>query len=255
MTKSLLIARKDLAILFRSPLAYVVMACFLVVTGSFFVVSVRYFEALSMEAMRMPEVGNFTLMELVIGPHLQSAAVILLFFIPLVTMRSFSEEKRMGSFELLMSYPVREWEVAAGKLLALAGFLGVAILVSMLAPAQLFFVADPELAPLLVGHVGLFLMAMSFAALGLFLSSLTESQIVAAVLTFAALLLIWALAWLEDIVPTQTQTLLAELSLIGQLDPFTRGVLEVKSLVYFLTFIGGCFWLTTLSLENQRWRT
>ncbi|TVM17705.1 ABC transporter permease [Oceanidesulfovibrio indonesiensis] len=255
MSKSLLLARKDLAILFRSPLAYLIMAFFLLVSGYFFMIGVGFYEMLSMEAMRSPEVADFTLMELVIGPQLQNTGVILLFFLPLLTMRGFSEEKRMGTFEMVMSYPVREWEVAAGKLVALLVFLLALIGVSFLSGAGLLFLfSEPELAPTFVGYLGLLLLALSFAALGLFLSSLTENQVVAAISTFVALLLLWVVSWLEDVVPAGAKPFVAELSMLAHFEPFTNGVLDASDLVYFATFIAGFFWLTVLSLENQRWR-
>ncbi|QJT10388.1 ABC transporter permease [Oceanidesulfovibrio marinus] len=255
MKKTLLLAYKDLAIYFRSPLAYVLMAFFLLASGYFFVVGVGFYEMLSMEAMRSPEVADFTLMELVVGPQLQNAGIILLFFLPLLTMRGFSEEKRMGTFEMLMSYPVREWEVAAGKLVALLGFLAAAIGVSALCSAGLLFMfSRPEIAPMLVGYLGLLLLALAFCSLGLFLSSLTENQVVAAVATFVALLLLWVLSWLKDAAPAGAKPVLANLSMLTHFEPFTKGVLGGSDVIFFVTFIAGFFWLTVLSLENQRWR-
>ncbi|MFW5735718.1 MAG: ABC transporter permease, partial [Oceanidesulfovibrio sp.] len=169
--------------------------------------------------------------------------------------RGFSEEKRMGTFEMLMSYPVREWEVAAGKLIALAVFLLAMVAVSFAGGSGLLFLfSEPELAPTFVGYLGLLLIAVSFASLGLFLSSLTESQVVAAVSTFVALLLLWVVSWLEDAAPAGAKPFLSELSMLTHFESFTNGVLDVGDLVYFATFIAGFFWLTVLSLENQRWR-
>lgn len=254
MRASLLTARKDLIILFRSPLAYILMACYLFIAGYFFASGVGYLQLVSIQLMQMPQAGGFTSQELVIGPYLQNAGVILLFFLPLLTMRGFSEEKRQGTFELLMSYPLSEATLVGGKLLALALFLAVMLLFSGLGPALLPFYMTIETAPLFGGYLGLFLMSLSFASLGLFLSTLTENQVVAAALSFVSLIFLWLLAWVKDIVPAAVQPVVEGLSLLSHFEPFTKGVLAVADLVYYLAFTGAFFWLAVLSLENQRWR-
>ncbi len=254
MRTSLLAARKDLIILFRSPLAYILMACYLFIAGYFFASGVGYLQLVSIQLMQMPQAGGFSAQDLVIAPYLQNAGVILLFFLPMLTMRGFSEEKRMGAFELLMSYPLSEAALVGGKLLSLAVFLGIMLLFSGLGPALLYFVLTPETAPLLAGYLGLLLMAVSFASLGLFLSTLTENQVVSAVLSFAALLLLWLLSWVKDIVPAGVQPVVEGLSLLSHFEPFTKGVLAASDVTYYLAFTAAFFWLSVLSLENQRWR-
>ncbi len=254
MKGCLLLARKDLTVLFRSPLAWILLTCFLVICGYFFVSAVRYFELVSMQLMRNSQAMDITAMELVVGPFLQNSGVILLFFLPLLTMRGFSEEKKMGTFEVLMSYPLREAHLVGGKLLALAGFLFVALAFNALSPALLFLFTTPELPAVLVGYLGLYLMAVGFAALGLFLSTLTENQIVSASLTFAALLLLWLLSWLKSMVPPSVEPVVLGVSLLSHFESFTKGVFDVADAIYYLTFTAGFFWLSVLSLENQRWR-
>ncbi len=255
MSETLLLMRKDLFILFRSPLAYIVMACFLAITGYFFVSGVQYFELISIQVMQTPHIQDFTPTDMVVAPFIQNTGVILLFFIPLLTMRGFSEEKRMGTFEMLLSYPLREYHIAGGKLLALAVFLLVMLAANAISPGLLYSVSEIEPAPVLCGYLGLLLLGVSFAALGLFLSSLTESQIVSAVLTFAALLLLWLLLWIKELQQgSPAVELLVQLSPMMHFEPFTKGVLDMVHFIYYLTFIAGFFWLTVLSLENQRWR-
>ena len=178
---------------------------------------------------------------MIIGPFIQNSGVILLFFLPLLTMRGFSEEKRMGTFEMLLSYPLREHQIVGGKLLALGVFLFVMLLFSALSPGLLFLFSEPELMPMLMGYCGLFLLGVSFMSLGLFLSSLTENQIVAAVLTFASLLLLWLLSWAKDVGQGLFVEILAQISPLSHFQPFTNGVLEVSHLVYYVTFTAGLF--------------
>lgn len=255
MNKALLLAQKDVMILFRSPLAYCVMGCLFVVCGFMFTSSVQYFELLSLQLLQNPgQIEGFTPLEFLIAPYLQQISVMLLFFLPLITMRTFSEEKRMGAFEMLMSYPVKEYEIVAGKLGAVAVFLLATLLGLSIAPAMLMTMVEVELLPVLSGWLGMFLMTLAFMALGCFISSLTESQIVAAVFTFAALLILWVLAWLSELGTEGPVAWIASLSLLTHFEPFTKGVIEFKGVIYYLAFTAGFFWLTVLSLENQRWR-
>ncbi|MGE4298713.1 MAG: ABC transporter permease [Desulfovibrionaceae bacterium] len=252
MNASLLIARKDLCLFFRAPLGYLVLACFLLVSGYFFVASVSYYELVSIQLMQNPQLADFTPTEMVLAPYLQNAGVILLFFLPLLTMRGFAEEKRSGAFELLVSYPVSEAQLVGGKLLALGVFLLAMLAASAVGPLLLFLVSTPEPLPALVGYGGLFLMVTAFASLGLFLSTLTENQIVSAALSFAALLVLWLLSWIKDAVPAAVAPVVDGLSPLAHYASFTRGVLDLADVVYFATFILAFFWLAVLSLENQR---
>ncbi len=249
-----LIALKDVMVLFRSPLAYIILTCFLLVSGYFFSSMIRFYELFSMQMMQNPGMADMSPMDMVVGPYLQNISVVLLFFLPLLTMRGFSEEKRMGTFEMLVSYPVTETQIVGGKLLALAVFLLAAMALGAVSPLLLFLYTEPAALPMLAGYLGLFLLGLSFVAIGLFLSSLTESQVTAAVLSFVALLLLWLFSWLEQLVPQNYQAVVAGLSILSHFENFTKGVLELQDLVYYITFILGFSWLSVLSLENQRWR-
>jgi ABC-2 type transport system permease protein len=254
MNGSILLAHKDLVVFFRSPLAYIVLFCFLLISGYFFTMSVGYYAAVSIQVSQNPGITDFNPNDVLIGPLLQNSGVILLFFLPLLTMRSFSEEKKSGAFELLMSYPLREWDLVAGKLLALAAFLAVAVGLHAVSPLMLMSMVEVEPLPVLTGYLGFFLLALSFASLGVFFSTLTENQIVAAVFSFASLLLLWLFSWIKDLAPQSYGAVFAALSPMSHLDGFAKGVLNVADLTYYLTFLAGFFWLSVLSLENQRWR-
>ena len=255
MNKSLLIARKDLAVMFSSPLAFVVLGCFLIVTGYFFALHVAAFWNFSLQVMQYGDLGSgIGTTAYIIQPFLETTGLVLLFFMPFLTMRGFSEEKRMGTLEMLLSYPLTEVQLVSGKLFGLAGFLLIALLLHAVSPLLLFFVAAPEPLPVLTSYLGLFLLGLSFASLGLFLSSLTERQIISAALSFAALLLLWLLLIPKMFLPPFWGDLLADLSLLSHFEAFTKGEIVFADVIYYLTFILGFGWLTVLSLENQRWR-
>ncbi len=249
------VAQKDRMIFFRSPLAYIILAVFLFICAYFFVYMVENFQMISVQAMRSKGANGLNVQEWVIKPYLQNAGVVLLFFIPLITMRTFSEEKRMGSFELILSYPLREYQLACGKFLFVAEFLLTALLLSAIGPILLFVFADPEFWPTVVGYAGLIFMALSFASMGIFFSSVTQNQIVSASLTFFALLVLWLLSWVRDLVPDSWSFLVDSVAILDHFDSFTKGVLSVPDITYYLSFILAFLGLTVLSMENQRWRT
>lgn len=254
MNQSLLLARKDLAILFRSPLAYLIMACFLAVTGYFFVSMIGYYELVGLQLMRNPGMSDFTPTQMIFPTYLSNASVVLLFVLPLLTMRGFSEEKRMGTFEVLISYPLTETQLVVGKLFALAVFLLALLVGSGLSLVLLNFFASLEPLPILSGYLGAFLMGLSFLSLGLFLSSLTENQMLSALFAFAALLILWMLSYATEMGAAPWLKHVAELSPVTHLKGFTEGVIEASDLVYYLGFTLAFGFLNVLSLENQRWR-
>lgn len=255
MSQSMLIARKDLSILFRSPLAYLIMACYLAISGYIFTNLVTAFQTASFQLMQNPQANAIhTPTIFIIPPFLQNSAMVLIFLLPLLTMRGFSEEKRMGTFEVLVSYPVTELQIVMGKLIGLSLFIFVLLAVSFINPGLLFLYTKPELLPMLSGYLGLFLMSVSFLSIGLFLSSLTESQILSALFAFAAIMMLYLLSWLGDMKAEEWARILSGLSPLRHFQNFTQGVLDVVDLAYYVTFTLGFGFLTMLSLENQRWR-
>ncbi|WP_029894472.1 ABC transporter permease [Desulfohalovibrio reitneri] len=254
MRQILLVARKDLAVFFRSPLAYAVLTCFLLIAGYIFASTINLYQLVSVQLMQSPRAADVTMQDLVVAPYLQNAAVVFLFLLPLLTMRGYAEEKRNGTFELLLSYPLGEGRIAMGKLLALCVFLWTAIALSAFGPLLLMVYATPEPLPMLVGYLGLALLATAFASLGLFISSLTSGQVVAGVTTFMILLVLWLLSWVRELVPQSVRPVVEAISPMDHFSPFSQGVLTLHDALYFLLLAAAFFWLTVLSLENQRWR-
>jgi ABC-2 type transport system permease protein len=249
------IFRKELRLYFSSPVAYVVTAFFLLISGWFFTNIFQFFHLQSMQSAMNPMMGqSLNPSEAVMRPLLTNMSVVLLFFIPMLTMRLFAEEKKQGTMELLLTYPVRDGEILAGKYLA-AGVLYVLLLVlTLLYPAMLASFTRLEWASVLTGYLGLILVGASFLAIGVFISSLTENQIAAGFSTFAVLLVLWVIGWGAEFASGGWRTLIQYLSIIEHMDGFAKGVVDTKDLVYYLSAIALALFLTLRSLDSKRWR-
>ena len=239
---------------FTSPIAYVVCAVFTGLSGYFFSSSFNHFSLISFQAGRNPYLIDLNVNQMVLAPTFGNMSIIMLLILPLLTMRLLAEEKRSGTFELVMSYPIREGEIILGKYLA-----AMLVFLVMLGPTVLFPVLAVNLAqtdpgPVLTAYLGLILLGGAFIALGLFLSSLTENQIVAAVLTFGALLALWMTGWVSRISGSGLSGFLAQLSVIEHFDSFAKGVLDTHDVTYYLVFIIFFLFLTSRSVESSRWR-
>jgi ABC-2 type transport system permease protein len=180
--------------------------------------------------------------------------VIFLFVLPLVTMRTYSEEKRSGTMELLLTAPVTDLEIILGKFLGAMGLFAAMLAVSLVHIGVLFWKGNPEPLPVLTTYLGLLLMGGCFISLGLFISSLTRNQIVAGMATFAAFLMLWVINWIASFVGPTAQAILNYLSITDHLDDFTRGVIDTRHLVYYISFIMFSLFLTARSVDTERWR-
>src|SRR5580658_10316457 len=184
MKNALTIAGKELAGYFVQPVAYVVMSVFLLLGGFFFFNMLRYFEVMLQmyTAMQNPEVlERLNLNRAVIEPLLHNLAIVLVILVPAITMRSFAEEKRTGTYELLLTAPIRTGEIVAGKFIAAAAFMLIMIGLAGMFPLILIAFGNPEIGVMFAGYLGLAFLAISFVSIGLFTSSLTENQIIAAI--------------------------------------------------------------------------
>jgi len=250
------IFKKEMRLYFTSPVAYVVLAVFLVIAGYFFYSIFNFFAMASMQAAMNPQMArDLTVTESVLRPLFSNISVILLLLIPLLTMRLFAEERRAGTIELLLTYPVRDGAVLIGKYLAALALYAIMLAFTLLYPALLaYFGARPEWGPLLTGYLGLLLMGATFLAVGLFASSLTENQIVASLITFGVLLIFWVLGWSADAVGGSWGKVLSDLSLLEHYDTFSKGILDTKDVIYYVNFTVIALFLTLRSLEARRWK-
>jgi ABC-2 type transport system permease protein len=193
--------------------------------------------------------------EYVIRPLLSNIGVVGLFFIPLISMRLFAEEKRQGTIELLATSPIRDLEVIIGKWLAAVMLYGVMLLFSAINFAFLFRYGNPDWKPLAIGYLGLLLQAGGLLALGTFISSLTRNQIIAGAATFAVCLLLWILEWPSGSDSATWAKVLAYMSVVTHIESFSKGVLDTKDAIYYISLIFLGLFLTSRSLESLRWRS
>jgi len=236
MRTTLTIARRELGALFVSPVAYLVAAAFLALSGYLFAVILIGSRQATLDGMFF------------------NVNVILLFMAPLLTMRLLAEEQSRGTLELLLTAPVRDWEVVVGKFLAALGLFAAMLLFTFVYPLTLWWVGgNPDIGPVVTGYLGLVLLAAAMLAIGTLTSALTENQIVAAVLAFGILLLLWLVNSAGNIV-TSAADVLRDLSLPGHYDDFARGAINLEDVVYYLSLIIGALFIATRALETRRYR-
>jgi ABC-2 type transport system permease protein len=247
--------KKEMRLYFGSPVAYVVFTFFLLISGWFFSNLFLFYSDASLRSFTQPQLGqNLNLIENVMRPLFTNMAVVLLFFIPMLTMRLFAEEQRSGTIELLLTYPVRDGEVLAGKYLASLALLALLLVLTLLYPGLVAYFTKVEWGPILTGYLGLLLTGAVFLAVGVLVSSMTENQIVAGFGTFGILLAFWIVGWGAEFVGGTLRNVVQYLSIGDHLDGFTRGLIDTKDLVYYLSGVGLALFLTLRSLESKRWK-
>jgi ABC-2 type transport system permease protein len=254
----LTIAGRELRSIFASPIAYVVMTGFLLLGGWFFFNLLARFNLLvtmyssfqgGAEAMERLNVNEF-----VLAPLFHNLSVVLVILVPMITMRGFAEEKRAGTYELLLTSPVSTGEIVLGKFVGMVAFISVMVALTSIYGVILWIYGNPEMGIMLSGYAGLLLLAITFVTIGLFASSLTENQIIAAVTGLVMLLLLFVIAWPADSAGETLGGVLRYVSVTEHFSGLIKGVVDTKSLVYFATMIVGWLFLTQRSVESIRWR-
>ena len=248
------IAAKELRSYFVSPVAWVMMGLFGFIFGYFFISYLDWFVQQSMGgqmgAMQQPMNVN----DRMIRPLLSNASVLILFLLPMVTMRTYSEEKRSGTIELLLTSPVTDFEIVMGKFLGTVGLFAALLGVTLIYIGVLFVYGNPEWKPLVAGYLGLLLMGSCFISMGLFISSTTKNQMVAGAATFVVALLFWIINWMAESSGPTAGAILSYLSITEHFDDFARGIIDTKHLVFYLSFISFGLFLTLKSVDSERWR-
>ena len=209
----------------------------------------------SMQSGQLQQMGMaLNVNEMVIEPSFQNMAVVLLLIIPIVSMRSFAEEKKSKTFRLLLSSPVHLKEIILGKFLACMIVITLMVLISSYSIGFLFMIGEPDVGPVLTGYLGILLTAGCYVSVGIFASSLTENQIVAAVITFGFSLFMWVIGWGAQTANSTTGQVLQYLSVIEHMDRFLKGMIETSDLAYYLSFIIFGLFLCYRTLDSNRWR-
>ena len=245
----LALLRKEVRAYFVSPLLYVVAAVFYALTGFFFYTQLVYFVQYG---FGFNIIGNFWMAFLAGAPY--SVSMVLLLVVPLLTMRLLAEEKKLGTIELLLTAPLRDGTIVAAKFAACTLVLALLLLGTLAYPAFLLTIQPLPWQPIVASYVGLLLLGVSFTACGLFVSALTESQVVAAVGTLGVLMLFWAVSWNEAATNPPALRAAAKFAMFDHFEPFARGVVDGGDLAYFAAITTFFTFCTLRVLEARHWR-
>ncbi|MCY4388420.1 MAG: ABC transporter permease [Desulfurellaceae bacterium] len=256
MRNVLTIVRKELRAYFVSPIAYVVLTGFLLLGGWFFFNLLSRFNMLLSIYTQLQQgaADQLNLNEFVIAPLMHNLSIVLVILVPMITMRAYAEEKKGGTYELLLTSPLRTGEIVLGKFLASFVFICIMLGMTGVYPAVLIAFGNPEIGVLLAGYLGLLLLATSFVAVGLLTSSFTENQIIAAVSGLVATMLLYIIGWPADTAGEVLGPLLRYLSATDHFADMVNGLIDTQDLVYFASLILLSLFLTQRSVESLRWR-
>jgi ABC-2 type transport system permease protein len=259
MSNTYAIFKRELRSYFTSPIGYVVITAFLLMSGWFFF---SIFASMAKEAqiadIRIKKLGEaaasldvpYTIMK----QFFDSTSSMLLFIIPIITMGLIAEEKKRGTMELLLTSPITDLEIIMGKYFAALTFY-----LSMILPTGVFFgmlmyYGDPEVPPVLAGYLGLVLLGAAQIALGLFVSAMSENQIVSAFVSFGAISIFWFVDSAVNAMKSIWQDFLQFFSFYMHFSDFAKGVVGIGDIVFFLSFVTLCVFLTHRAIESIRWR-
>ncbi len=250
-----IICQKELRSYFASPIAYAVMALFALIFGLVFFSATREFVNFSFRSQMNGGGPPMSVNEYVIRPMLGFAGTVSLFLIPLISMRLIAEEKRNGTIELLLTSPIQDLSIILGKWLG-AMFLYLFVLgMSLLNMAFLFAWGKPDWKPVLVAYLGLLLQAGCLLAVGALISAMTSNQIVAGGAAFFVSLMLYMLSWFTEYDSTAASKVLNYISIVPHMENFSKGILDLKDAVFYVTFIFLALFLTARQMESLRWRS
>lgn len=252
------IFKKELISYFNSPIAYVVLTVFLLLTGYFFISILSFFIQYTLQSyqssMQYGMQQNINVNMMMLRPYFHNLVIIIIFMIPIITMRLVAEEKKTGTMELLMTSPITPIQWILGKYFAGFGLFFIMITFSFIPVFLLFIFGNPEFWPVMTGYLGLLLVGGALISVGLVVSSLTENQIIAAAVTFSLCLILLVIDWLANFLSYAPGLVLKNLSIISRFDEFTKGVFDTKHFVFFVSFIIFGIFLTYRSIDSIRWR-
>ncbi|MBT4161180.1 MAG: ABC transporter permease subunit [Gammaproteobacteria bacterium] len=252
-----LIYRRELGSYFSSHIAYVVIAVFLLVTGYFFYNLLASFSVISFQAqtnaMLARQANLLNINETVVRPLFGNISIVMLLMTPFLTMRLIAEERKSRTLELLRSYPVSDIDVILAKYFACMTVLLAMILPTLIYPIFLVTLGDPEVMPIATGYLGLILLGGTFIAVGLFASSITENQIVAASVSFGLLFCFWLLSYSVAFVSAGFGRFLTYIAINEHLESLAKGVLDSEDIIYYLGLIALFLFLSLRSMESKQW--
>jgi ABC-2 type transport system permease protein len=257
MRNVLAVAGKELRAYFHSPIAYLVMTVYAGLCGFFFYSFAATFVLQSFRMQAMGGMGGpaMSLNEYVIRPLLEGVlTVVLLLLMPLVTMRLYAEEKRSGTIELLLTSPLTDLQIILGKFLGALALYSVLVVITFGYLGILFLHGNPDAKPLLANALGLLLFGAALLALGMWFSTFTKNQIVAAVVAFAAFLLLFVLDWPASYSYSRVTRVLSYMALTTHFDNFAKGVIDLSDVVYYVSVVLLGIFLTSRSVDALKGR-
>jgi len=249
----LAVFRREFELYFVTPIGYVVLTAFLVITGFIFYGDLVQFVEFARSSPPGAEPGSVNVNTQLVVPFFFSVSFVGLFLIPLITMRLIAEERRQGTLELLLTYPLTDFQVVFGKYLAAVALFALMLAGSLWTVGTLFRYGNPDPGPILAGYLGVFLYGSAFIAIGLMLSALTENQIVAAILSFAVFLGLWILQWASTLASGSLATVLSYVSVVDHFQAMSQGIVDTKDVVFFLSTIAFGLYVALQSVAAQRW--
>lgn len=244
---------------FVSPVAYAVLTAFTFISGFFF--SLILFDVDRWARQQVEQTARFggaaqpvDVPGLVLNNYLSTLEVLLIFVLPFITMSLFAEEKKRGTIELLLTSPVRDLETVLGKFFSAYTFFLVMMGASFLPMISMFVFSRPDVGPFVAGYLGIMLFGAALISVGLFVSTLTESQIISAILTFVIILFFWLINAMGPFTTGVAREVLEYLSIVGHMEDFLKGVIASPHVVFYLTLMFFGLFLTYRSVESLRWR-
>jgi len=255
MKKTGIVFLKEFRGYFMTPMAYVILTVYLLISGFFFYVMIYHFSLVSLQMTQYgysPE--EISVNEMVFRPLYLNLSLILLMVIPMITMKLMAEERKSGTAELLITAPVRWWEIIVGKYLAACVLVGIMTAATLLYPVIVALIGDVDPGPVLTAAIGLFLTGSAFASFGVLASTISENQIIAAVMSFGVLLLLWVVNWATVVTEGALSTVLDYLSVISHYEEFAKGVLDSRHILFLISLIVYPLFLSThvLGLRHGR---
>jgi ABC-2 type transport system permease protein len=247
--------KREVKAYFTLPIAYVMMGGLLFIVGWLYYLSFRWFLGVSFEAMRNPMMaGDLDISSMVVSTTISTIGVVSVFTLPLLTMRLWAEEKRSGTVELLLTFPLRDSSIVLGKFFAGLAVYVVLLLLSLLYPLLAGLYAHLDPGPILAGYLGTLLLGATLFAFGFLCSTWTENQIVACAIAWVGFLFFWLIGHAADFAGSDLSKVLTQLSFAKHHENFAKGIIETQDMVYFVLFTLFCLFLTLRSIESTRWR-
>ena len=252
--KAWTVAWKDYKTYFTSPIAYIIIAGFLVIMGWMFFFNLSHFNLQNLQFKQFGMGKSPSITDGIIRPLYGNMNVIFLFLVPFITMRLFAEERKLQTIQLLMTSPITLSEMIFGKFLSALLLVATMLIMTLVYPIILFVCGNPDIGPIATSYIGTLLLASCYVAMGVFFSAMTENQIVAGALTFAAGLFFWLINWASQSAGPVFSDFLDYLSLIQHYNNFSQGILETTDVFFYLSFVFVGLFLTHRVLDSFRWR-